>query len=157
MSLLPKSRSHLLTAVLQKDIFVVFLVMILSKANFPPRIQPQAPPKTPKNDIKTPRISPPPPQPSTIVVSSRTFKKFSSNGLDFAELEPKQVDHRRIPTGPVSSVQVQLRVPPPKIFTTLGRKNLDSSSLGSGAQSSRSVHYVDTSTTSSRITLCQRC
>jgi hypothetical protein len=27
------------------------------------------------------------------MVSSRAYKKFSSNGLDLAELEPKQVDH----------------------------------------------------------------
>jgi len=32
------------------------------------------------------------------MISSRTYQKFSSNGLDLAELEPKPVDNRQIPT-----------------------------------------------------------
>jgi hypothetical protein len=31
----------------------------------------------------------------------KTYEKFSSNGLDLVELEPKPVDHLQIPIGPV--------------------------------------------------------
>jgi hypothetical protein len=44
-----------------------------------------------------------------IVVSSQTHQKFSSNGLDLAELEPKKVDNPPIPTDPVNLDPAEIR------------------------------------------------
>ena len=43
-----------------------------------------------------------PPQPITILASSKIYKKLCSNGLDLAELEPTPVDHRQIRIGPAA-------------------------------------------------------
>jgi len=53
-----------------------------------------------------------------MVVLSRTHQKFSSNGLDLAELEPKQVDKRQISTGPVGDNSGRSTIPKAKNTTS---------------------------------------
>jgi hypothetical protein len=101
MFLLSISRRHYLKVLLQKAIFIVFLGLYYYPS---PTWLSDLTSSLFKNLKKIIFRSPDlmiSLTTSMIMVSSQTYQKFSSNGLDLAELEPKPVGHRQIPTDPV--------------------------------------------------------
>jgi hypothetical protein len=86
MTLLSISWRHSLKLLLQKAIFNVFLGWYYNPSPTLPSDQTTAPSDTHIKQHEERPIEAFPPQPSIIMVSSRTYQKISSNGIDLAEL-----------------------------------------------------------------------